>query len=58
MSAQEKNGSISQEFHSQYFGKTFDQIAKYATNGIKEAIKAKKLLCDKRFDKHQKKGGE
>jgi hypothetical protein len=55
---QEKKGSISQEFPSQYLGKTFDQIAKDAAKGIKEAIKAKKLLGDKRFDKHQKKGGK
>jgi hypothetical protein len=56
--AQEKKGSISQEFPSQYLGKTFDQIAKDAAKGIKEAIKTKKLLGDKRFDKHQKRGGK
>ena len=46
-----KKGNILREFPSELLKKTFNEIMKMAKQGVRSAIKAKKLLTDRRFNK-------
>ncbi len=48
---EKKQGSINREFPGEWLDKTLEDIEKAAKSGDASAIKAKKLLGGKRFDK-------
>jgi hypothetical protein len=52
--ADEKLGKINQRFPSQWKDSTFDEIDAAAKRGGEDAITARKLLTDRRFNKDKR----